>query len=93
VGVNAGEGHDVPMEVGLVGVAGLRRDHGGALPGGEAVGGVVEADELGGSLRGEADLGPEPRPQALAAPPDGRGHLLDAGRRPLRRPFDRSGHR
>jgi hypothetical protein len=32
------------------------------------VGRVVEADELGGGLGGEADLGQEPGPQALAVP-------------------------
>src|SRR5215470_11746768 len=63
-----GEGHDVAVEVGLVGVAGFRGDQGGAVTGGEAVGGVVEADELGGAFGGEADLGPEPGPQPLAAP-------------------------
>src|SRR6266496_4645682 len=56
------------MEVGLVGVAALRRHQGGAVTRGEAVGGVVEADELGGALGGEADLGSEPGPQSLAAP-------------------------
>ena len=56
------------MEVGLVGVAALGRHQGGAVTRGEAVGRVVETDQLGGALGGEADLGPEPGPQALAAP-------------------------
>src|SRR5215472_3074084 len=47
--------------------AGSSGYQGGAVTGGEAVGGVVEADELGGALGGEADLGPEPGPQSLAA--------------------------
>src|SRR5262245_4503727 len=64
-----GEGLDVAVEVGLVGVAGFCGYQGGAVTGGEAVGGVVEADELGGAFGGEADLGPEPGPQSLAAPP------------------------
>src|SRR6266702_4012405 len=55
-----GEGHDVPIEVGLVGIAALRRHQGGAVTRGEAVDGVVETDEQGGALGGEADLGPEP---------------------------------
>ena len=57
------------MEVGLVGVAALGRHQGGAVTSGETVSRVVETDELGGALRREADLGPEPGPQALAAPP------------------------
>jgi len=40
------------------------------MAGGETMGRVVEADELGGTLGGEADLGAEPRPKALAAPSD-----------------------
>src|SRR6266516_6959483 len=62
-----GEGRDVAVEVGLVGIAAFGGYQGGAVTGGEAVGGVVEADELGGALGGEADLGPEPGPQPLAA--------------------------
>jgi hypothetical protein len=65
-----GEGHDVPVEVGLVGVAAFCRYQGGAVTRGEAAGRVVETDQLGGALGGEADLGPEPGPQALAAPSD-----------------------
>src|SRR5215470_12648773 len=48
-----GKGYDVAVEVGLVGVAAFRGDQGGAVTGGEAVGGVAEADELGGALGGE----------------------------------------
>ena len=47
-----GEGRDAAVEVGLVGVAGFCGYQGGAVAGGEAVGGVVEADELGGALGG-----------------------------------------
>src|SRR5215472_2982443 len=53
-------------------------DQGGAVTGGEAVGGVVEADELGGAFGGQAGLGPEPRPQPLAAPSGLGGQPLDA---------------
>src|SRR5450432_3740219 len=65
-----GEGLGVPVEVGLVGVAAFCRYQGGAVTRGEAVCRVVETDQLGSALRGEADLGPEPGPQALAAPSD-----------------------
>lgn len=68
-GRDPGEGHDIAVEVGLVGIAGLGRHQGGAATGGEAVGRVVEADKLGSALGGEADLRPEPGMQALAAPP------------------------
>ena len=71
-----GEGHDVPMQVGLVGIAAFCGYQGGAVTGGEAVRGVVEADQLRGALGGEAELGPEPGPQSLAAPPG-------LGRQPL----------
>jgi len=77
-GRGPGEGPDVAVEVGLVGVAAFRRDQGGAMPGGEAVGGVVEPDELGGALGGEAELGPEPGPQPLAAPADLIRQAVDA---------------
>ena len=73
-----GEGHDVSVEVGLVGVTAVGRDQGGAVTRGQAVGRVVEPDELGRALRGEADLGPEPGPQALAAPSSLGRQLLDA---------------
>ncbi|MCW2936150.1 MAG: hypothetical protein JWM19_7112 [Actinomycetia bacterium] len=52
-----GEGHDVSMAVGLVDVAALGRHQSGAVTSGETVSRVVETDELGGALRGEADLG------------------------------------
>jgi hypothetical protein len=38
---------------------------------------VIETDELCGALGGEADLGPEPGPQALAAPSGLGCQLLD----------------
>jgi hypothetical protein len=69
-GRRPGEGHDVPMEVGLVDLAALGRHPGGAVTGAEAVAGVVDTDQLRRALGGEADLGPEPGPQALAARPD-----------------------
>src|SRR5215472_18248404 len=72
-----GEGHDVAVEVGLVGIAGFRGYQGGAVTGGEAMGGVVEADELGGAFGGEAELGAEPGPQSLAAASGLGGQLLD----------------
>src|SRR5262249_32453409 len=69
-GRNPGEGPDVTVEMGLVGVAAFDRYHGGAVTRGEAGCRVVETDKLGGALGVEADLGPEPGPQALAAPSD-----------------------
>jgi hypothetical protein len=62
-----GEGLDVAVEVGLVGVAAFCRHERGAVTRGEAVCRVVETDQLGGALEGEADLGPEPGPQPLMA--------------------------
>ena len=55
-----GERHDIPVEMGLVGLAALRRYEGGALPRRQAVCRVVETDQPCGVLGGEADLGPEP---------------------------------
>jgi hypothetical protein len=72
-----GEGHGVSMEVGLVDVAALCRYPGGAVTRGEAVGSVVETDQLGGALGGEADLGSESGPQTLAAPSDLGRQVLD----------------
>jgi hypothetical protein len=63
--------------VGLVGVAGLGRHDGGGVAGREAVGGVVEADQLGGPLGREAHLGAEAGPQALAAPAQLVGEPVD----------------
>lgn len=56
------------MEVGLVGVTTVGRYQGGAVTCREKVGGVVETHELRSTLGSNADLRPEPRPQALAAP-------------------------
>ena len=50
----AGEGLDVPVKVGLVAVAAFRRYQGGAVTRGKAVCGVVETDELSGTLGGQA---------------------------------------
>jgi hypothetical protein len=47
-----GEGLDVPVEVGLVAVAAFCRYQGGAVTRGEAVGRVVETDELCGRASG-----------------------------------------
>ena len=58
------------MEVGLVDVAALGGHHRGVLTGGEAVGGVVEADQLRCPLGRQTDLGSEAGPEALAAPSD-----------------------
>ena len=77
-GVHPGEGHDVSVKVRLIGVAALCCYHGGVMAGGETVGRVVEADELGDTLGGEADLGAEPRPEALAAPSDLGNQSFDA---------------
>jgi hypothetical protein len=44
------EGLDVPVEVGLVGVAALRRYQGGAVTRGEAVCRVIETDKPRGAL-------------------------------------------
>jgi hypothetical protein len=58
------------MQVGLVGVAAVGRDAGRALAGGQAMDGVVEADQPRSAFGWKADLRPEPFPQAFAAPPD-----------------------
>jgi hypothetical protein len=65
------------MEVGLVGVAGLRRHPGGTVACGQEVGGVVETDQLGGALGGAPDLGSEPGPQPLPTPADLGCQLVD----------------
>ena len=64
-------------EVRLVDVAALCRYQGGVVADGKAVRRVVETDQPGGPLGGEADLGPEPGPQTFAAPSDLRGQPLD----------------
>ena len=58
------------MQVGLVGVAAVGRDSGRVFTRGQAVGGVVEADQLRGAFGRQADLRVEPGPQAFAAPSD-----------------------
>src|SRR5215469_1508940 len=63
-----GEGLDVVMEVGLVGVTAVGRYQGGAVTRGKEVSGVVETHQLRGTLGSEAHLSPEPGPQAFAAP-------------------------
>ncbi len=60
----------ISVEVGLVGVAALSGNARGGVTRREKVGGVVEAHQLRGAFGGEADLGPEAGPQALAAPAD-----------------------
>jgi hypothetical protein len=61
------EGLDVAVEVGLVGVAAFLPPRARRCDPREAVCRVVETDQLGGALEGEADLGPEPGPQPLMA--------------------------
>ncbi|MET9401333.1 alpha/beta fold hydrolase [Kitasatospora sp. NPDC002965] len=56
--------------MGLVVVAGVRRDAGHGSPGDQAVHGVVEADQFRDALRRKADVRVEPGPQTLAAPPE-----------------------
>src|SRR5215469_7821734 len=63
-----GEGLDVVMEVGLVGVTAVGRYQGGAVTRGKEVSGVVETHQLRSTLGSEAYLSPEPGPQAFAAP-------------------------
>ena len=46
----SGERHDVPMQVGLVGVATVGRDAGCVLPFDQAVRGMVETDQLRSAL-------------------------------------------
>ena len=53
---HAGQRHDVAMQVGLVGVAAFGRDSGGVFTRGQAVGSMVEADQLCGTLGRQADL-------------------------------------
>jgi hypothetical protein len=57
---HAGEGHDVRTRVGLFDVATPRRHQRRAPACGEVIGGVIEADELGRSLRVSPDLRSEP---------------------------------
>jgi hypothetical protein len=52
-----GEDLDVPVQVGLVGVAAFCRYQGGAVTCGEAVCRMVERDQLGARLGVKADLG------------------------------------
>jgi len=70
------------MEVGLVDIAAVRGYQRGPVTGGEAMGGMVEADELRGAFGCESDLGAEPGPQAFAAPAHLRRNLLDANLAP-----------
>src|SRR5690625_4896553 len=76
-GCHASERHGVPMEVGLVDITALDRHRGGAVTSDEATSRVIETDELRSALGGKADLGSEPGPQALAAPSDLGGELVD----------------
>src|SRR5262249_32379982 len=69
----------------LVDVAVLRRYEGGGVTRGEAVCRVVEADELGSTLGGKADLRSESGPQTLAAPPHLGRQPFDANLPPARR--------
>ena len=55
-GGDSGERHDVPVQVGLVGVAAVGRDPGRVLSGDQAVGGMVEADQPRGLLGRQAPL-------------------------------------
>src|SRR5436190_809901 len=45
-GGGSGERHDVAMQVGLIGIAAVGRNSGWVFARGQAVGGVVEADQL-----------------------------------------------
>src|SRR5690606_25094484 len=74
---HAGERDHLPVKVRLVGVARLRRHQRGRVAGRQAVGGRVEPDELRRPLRGQAHLGPETGPQALATPAHLGRQLLD----------------
>jgi hypothetical protein len=44
------------MKVGLIGVTALRCNERSAVAGGKAMSGVIESDQLSGSLRSDADL-------------------------------------
>ena len=75
------------MQVRLVGVAAVGRHHRGTAPGREEAGRVVEPHQPPSALGGQANLGPESRPQSLAAPASLGGQPLDpdsppAGRDP-----------
>jgi hypothetical protein len=65
------------MEVRLVDVTALRGNQCGTFARGKAMGRVIEADQRSASLRGDAELGAESRPQALPAPFHFGGQLLD----------------
>src|SRR5690348_2260328 len=86
-GRDPGDHLDLAVEVGLVGVAALGGNARGGVTRGEKVRRVVEAHQLRGAFGGEADLGSEAGPQALAAPADLVGQAVDpypapAGDRP-----------
>jgi hypothetical protein len=56
------------VQVGLVDVAALAGNAGGGVACREKVSGVVEPHQPGGAFGGDAELGPEAGPKALAAP-------------------------
>jgi hypothetical protein len=56
------------MEVGLVNIAALCRNHDDAMARGKTVGRMIETDEPGCALGSETDLRYKTRPQTLAAP-------------------------
>lgn len=58
---DAGERHDVAMQVGLVGVAGLGRDSSSVFTSGQAVGSMVEADPGWAVSTGITAMGPRER--------------------------------
>lgn len=62
----------------MVGVAGFGRDPRGGVTVDQAVDRMVEADQAGGPFGSEAQLAAEAGPQALAAPAEIGGELLDA---------------
>jgi pimeloyl-ACP methyl ester carboxylesterase len=55
-GGQPGEGHDVPVQVGLIGVTAVGGDRGRVLARHQAMDGMVEADQLRGALGRQADL-------------------------------------
>jgi hypothetical protein len=57
------------MNVGLVAVAAIGRHPGGVLAGGETVGGMIEANQPGGTSRRGSTTGSPPRPAGWRSTP------------------------
>lgn len=70
------------MQMGLVVVAAVRRDLGCAFTRDQTVHGMVEADQLRGTFRWNADVRVKPGPQTLAAPSEFGRQVIDPDEAP-----------